>query len=408
MKKSKILIPLLLLNSTFAIATNNTISMRVVGGQESSDGSWPWIVSVSAGGYACGGTLIDNKTVLTAAHCLFDDGKQIPSHQMSVVVGEYDLESQPATPRITVTRAYIHSDYNTNDSTSGDDIALLRLSQAVNSITPLPALDLSTTVEVISFGDDVTVIGWGSTVAYAPSETVSPRFPTILREVSLPLQTNDQCAVNLGDNYDPKTMLCAAPAEGGKDACQGDSGGPLVYNDGTWKQIGIVSWGAGCASAGNPGVYTRLAVYKNWINTFLTGIIADEQVTFKQVLIDMPQTKTLSISNNAQIEAQLLFSLTGSGTFSFDREICATIASETTCSLEITYSPVEASITQATLSIESNLPNSITTTTLLTGSARDPNSTEAPPSIVPSSSGGGGGTLLFLLSIPLLLMRRYC
>ena len=395
---SKVLCSVLLLNSASVLA-NNDISTRIVGGQDSVQGTWPWIVNIHAGGYVCGGTLIEKNTVLTAAHCLFDGLSQIPASNISAAIGEFDLSSNPSTPRVTISKTYIHQGYNPNNSSSGNDIALLRLTNDHLATIPIQALSLSSTESFVNLQSNVTILGWGSTVGYTPPEVVEASYPNILNEVELPLQTDQQCLSNLGSSYDASTMLCAGQQLGGKDACQGDSGGPLIINNGSsWQQIGIVSWGVGCAAAARPGVYTRLAVYKDWINNFINGVTIDNSLTFYQVTVNESESLIMYISNHANTEAQLTISLNGSSYFSFDETACSVIDANTTCPLTVTYSPLNGSTQQATLTVESDLVGATTVTSRLLGVQN---------SSVESSSGGGGGSLLFIFSLPLLLLRRY-
>ena len=89
---------------------------------------------------------------------------------------------------------------------------------------------------------------------------------SVLQEVSLPVVPMQACKKVFSRYAIEKTQLCAGSEQGGMDACQGDSGGPMYsYKDGTLIQVGIVSWGEGCARAGLPGVYTRVSEYLDWI-----------------------------------------------------------------------------------------------------------------------------------------------
>ena len=231
------------------------------------------------------------------------------------------------------------------NSASSNDIALLRLSSSITSITPISLLDINTTTNAILNQSNVTTIGWGSTVGYSPNEEVTAAFPDILREVEVPLQSDDMCAQNVGSSYDATTMICAGVT--GKDACQGDSGGPLVYNDGgSWKQIGIVSWGSGCASAGNPGVYTRLANYSEWITDTISNLSIDSQLVFPYTVVNETSQQTLVITNNSQQEAQVDISMSGSQQFTFSPAQCA-IAANASCSVSVTYAPISSQKSEA-------------------------------------------------------------
>lgn len=88
----------------------------------------------------------------------------------------------------------------------------------------------------------------------------------------MPLVDDETCSEDYPGLIAPAVMFCAGLKEGGKDSCQGDSGGPLVYFDvemKQWFQIGIVSWGKGCAEAGKPGVYSKVASYVDWIGQYI-------------------------------------------------------------------------------------------------------------------------------------------
>ena len=92
-------------------------------------------------------------------------------------------------------------------------------------------------------------------------------------EVSIPVVTNEQCKADYSWATITDQMMCAGVAQGGLDTCQGDSGGPLTYRDRSvdkWFQVGVVSWGDGCGSAGKPGVYTRVSKYNDWIGSYVS------------------------------------------------------------------------------------------------------------------------------------------
>jgi secreted trypsin-like serine protease len=242
----------------------------IVGGRPADPGEWPWQVALISGdatnfwyGQFCGGTLIEEDWVLTAAHCVHDKA----AADVDIVAGIYDLwDPAVGYQRREVSQIIVHPDYD--DDTSDSDIALLKLSSSVSiggsgetktAIIPLVSNDIGSLVGTTSW-----VTGWGDTES-------TPTYPDELQEVNVPIISNALC--NSYSSYGgaiTNTMMCAGYAQGGKDSCQGDSGGPLVINDGgTWKLAGVVSWGIGCADPGYYGVYARVSEFTDWIDAKL-------------------------------------------------------------------------------------------------------------------------------------------
>ncbi|CAF1130996.1 unnamed protein product [Rotaria sp. Silwood1] len=227
-------------------------SQRIVGGVEAVAHSWPWIVSLQSGDHFCGGTLIDNRHVLTAAHCIDSTNFRVIAglHQRTNVNG-------PRSQNLRVSRIFIHEQYNS--ITEAHDIALIRLAQPaqfndyVNAIC-LPGPDPQESQRV-------TVAGWGLLSSGGNSANS-------LRQVSVNVM-NNQAQKAYGNVFDVRRQIGAGiPNIGGKDSCQGDSGGPLMYNaNNQWYLSGVVSFGEGCASASHPGIYTRTSAYLNWIRS---------------------------------------------------------------------------------------------------------------------------------------------
>ncbi len=199
---------------------------RIVGGHPAGP-AYPWMVSLQFGGrHYCGGTVLDATHVLTAAHCGVLPGDK-------AVIGRTRLSEGGGQVR-TVTKAVSAREYTT--PTKGYDWSVLTLDAPVSAPpVPLGVVD----------SDAATAIGWG--VTEEGGEAASDE----LLEVGVPVISNPTCALSYPGIL--PTMICAGGF--GRDSCQGDSGGPLIVDG---RQVGITSWGAGCAREGLPGVYTRV------------------------------------------------------------------------------------------------------------------------------------------------------
>lgn len=240
--------------------TDVTITPRIVGGGDASVGEYPFIVSLQGQGpfasHTCGGTLIAEDWVLTAAHCGVVPGDEI-------VVGLNDLRDESGAQRLIVSEVFTHPLYT--DVSTGYDIALLHLETPVTFApggnTGIARYATPADAAFFEPGDLSTAIGWGATFENGP-------LSNMLQEVQIPIvSVADANAPDAYDGLITDDMLPAGVPNGGRDTSQGDSGGPLLVRDadGHWIVAGITSFGFGSARPGIPGIYTRVASYADFI-----------------------------------------------------------------------------------------------------------------------------------------------
>lgn len=265
------------------------VDIEIVGGKPVKHGQMTYMAFVlletDDATFQCGGSLIERTFVLTAAHCVEDlQGRVAPPDDFVVVLGDAEVSQIGAQYVRSVIRVFRHPDWN--PATFANDVAILELS------SPLP-MNIAAPIEYVGSrqttfdraGQKALVAGWGAISAEGP---VSKR----LLRTDLNIVSDAGCANAYASEFIPAVMICAAFRR--KDSCEGDSGGPLlakeligyrikkkkrkkgkkrkkkripIYNH---VQMGVVSWGYGCAEPGFPGVYARLSA--PGINDFIVEV----------------------------------------------------------------------------------------------------------------------------------------
>ncbi|XP_014716795.1 prothrombin [Equus asinus] len=254
------------------------IDGRIVEGWDAELGLAPWQVMIfrkSPQELLCGASLISDRWVLTAAHCLLYPpwDKNFTENDLLVRIGKHSrTRYERGVEKISMLeKIYIHPKYNWRDNLDRD-IALLKLRRPIafsDHVHPVCLPDKETTTRLFHAGYKGRVTGWGN-LKETWTGHIGEVQPSVLQVVNLPIVEHSVCKastrIRITDN-----MFCAGfkPDEGRRgDACEGDSGGPFVMKNpfnNRWYQIGVVSWGEGCDRNGKYGFYTHVFRLKKWI-----------------------------------------------------------------------------------------------------------------------------------------------
>ncbi|KAF5909212.1 transmembrane protease serine 3-like, partial [Clarias magur] len=223
---------------------------RIVGGNTSLPGQYPWQVSLQyQNQYLCGGSLITNQWIVTAAHCVY--GFANPA----LWTVQLDLTHQPVSGAadLSVMKILFHSAYQPEGLSY--DIALIKLTQPLTFNGQVQPICLPNTDEEFSSGSMCWISGWGAT-------KVGGEVSASLHSALVPLLSIRECGI---PGLSPWN-ICAGYLTGGAGTCQGDSGGPLACQASVWKLAGAASWVQGCGKPNSPGVYTSIPYALSWIH----------------------------------------------------------------------------------------------------------------------------------------------
>ncbi|KAM7421191.1 hypothetical protein PAMA_015379 [Pampus argenteus] len=238
------LVFVLLIGAAFA-----TEDDKIVGGFECKAHTEPHQVSLNVGYHFCGGSLVSPDWVVSAAHCYMS--------RVEVRLGEHNIRKSEGTEQfISSSRVIRHpkySSYNINN-----DIMLIKLKTpaTLNEFVQPVALPTS----CAPAGTMCRVSGWGNTMS-------STADSNKLQCLDIPILSDEDCE-NSYPGMITNAMFCAGYLEGGKDSCQGDSGGPVVCEG---ELQGVVSWGYGCAEKDHPGVYAKVCIFNEWLESTMAS-----------------------------------------------------------------------------------------------------------------------------------------
>uniref|UniRef100_A0A2I9LPS1 Serine proteinase n=1 Tax=Centruroides hentzi TaxID=88313 RepID=A0A2I9LPS1_9SCOR len=241
----------------------------IAGGESAKPGAWPWMAAIltrnlGQEGFLCGGTIISQFYILTAAHCFGGRGGKVPNVVRYIIrVGSTFSFNGTA---YTIQEIMKHPSYG--DRKHYNDIALIKVNNEIQFnrwVQPI-CLPPTSLASATLMGIPVTVIGWGD-------QTFGGIRTPELRQVTVSVMSRTLCNSSYSRLRDSSIdrgitdqFICAGVEAGGKDACQADSGGPLMMDRNGWTIVGVVSFGYSCARPNFPGVYTKVTSYLNWIH----------------------------------------------------------------------------------------------------------------------------------------------
>ncbi|XP_042637120.1 serine protease 56 [Orycteropus afer afer] len=260
---------------------------RIVGGSAAPPGAWPWLVRLQLGGQPlCGGVLVAASWVLSAAHCFTDAPNEL---LWTVTLAEGPRGEQGE--EVLVNRILPHPKFDPR--TFLNDLALVQLWTPASPTGPARPVCLPQAPREPPAGTACAIAGWGALFEDGPEAGA-------VWEALVPLLSTNTCRRALGPGLRPSTMLCAGYLAGGIDSCQGDSGGPLTCSEPGPRPrevlYGVTSWGDGCGEPGKPGVYTRVAVFRDWLREQMSAAPSSREPSCRELLAADPPDELLAVA----------------------------------------------------------------------------------------------------------------
>ncbi|XP_059791537.1 ovochymase-1 isoform X4 [Balaenoptera ricei] len=239
------------------------LSRRIAGGEEACPHCWPWQVGLRfLGNHQCGGAIISSIWILTAAHCVQSKNNPL---LWTIVAGDHDRTLKEPTEQVRRAKhIVVHEDFDR--LTFDSDIALIQLSSALEFNSVVRPVCLPHSTEPLFSSEICVVTGWGSV-------SEDGGLASCLQQIQVSVLEREVCERTYYSAHPggiTEKMICAGfAASGRKDVGQGDSGGPLVckHEKAPFVLYGIVSWGAGCPQPRKPGVFARVSVFLDWIQS---------------------------------------------------------------------------------------------------------------------------------------------